>query len=239
MEYKLTYTTLLALFFIWVSSSFAVSVDFLDEQKNNSSNTGMRIRVNNDFGRTLKNVSMRYYFHSVPGKNVVVDTYYAPNVHFSIQTADSVTQYIQFSMDSVEAGYFPNKSGMSFGLHYSDWSSWDKSLDFSYSTANSIESNERIALYENQNLVFGEVSFSEEEKDESENIDAAKADIDDVNPKGEPLIDISTEWVADAAVISMVDAVNAISFYKNPNRSNGDVYLDVEVSAGKKRHEDD
>lgn len=60
------------------SHSFAASVDFYDEQQNNPSATGIRLRINNDSNVPINNAKLRYYFHrtSLP---YVVDGYYIPN----------------------------------------------------------------------------------------------------------------------------------------------------------------
>lgn len=145
MKISATLITLLCL----VHMSFAMIVEFMDDQCDNQSNTGMRLRVDNVGGATVQNVELRYYFHKKQGKTPQLDVYYAPGVSASIREIDSETAYIEILAASVPSGYFPNQGGMSFGLHYSDWSAWDKSLDPSYQKFSTLQRNDKIDLFVN------------------------------------------------------------------------------------------
>lgn len=105
-----------------VHTSFAISIEFMDDQCSNQSNTGIRLRVDNVGGATVQNVELRYYFHKKQGKTPQLDVYYAPGISASIREADSETAYVEILVESIPSGYFPDQGGMSFGLHYSDWS---------------------------------------------------------------------------------------------------------------------
>lgn len=141
--------------------SFAMTVEFMDDQCSNQSNTGIRLRVDNVGGSATSNVELRYYFHKKAGKTPQLDVYYAPGVSASIKQKDSETAYIEILASSIPSGYFPNQGGMSFGLHYSDWSAWDKSLDPSYQKFSTLQRNDKIAV-----LVNGMTEQSQAENEE-------------------------------------------------------------------------
>ena len=137
------------------SQSFAVSVDFYDEQQNNPSATGIRLRINNDSNVPINNAKLRYYFHrtSLP---YVVDGYYIPNATLSTNNVNDTLAYLELDIPSVPAGYFPDIAGFSLALHNNDWSSRDKSRDYSYQTSSMLMENTKVVLLSGDNVLFGE-----------------------------------------------------------------------------------
>ena len=137
------------------SQSFAVSVDFYDEQQNNPSATGIRLRINNDSNVPINNAKLRYYFHrtSLP---YVVDGYYIPNATLSTNNVNDTLAYLELDIPSVPAGYFPDIAGFSLALHNNDWSSRDKSRDYSYQTSSMLTENMKVVLLSGENILFGE-----------------------------------------------------------------------------------
>lgn len=138
----LLYILLVAVF------SFAVSVESLDEQLNNSSMIGLRTRIVNDSNLTLKKE-----------KNFVVDSGYKPNAKISVRLVNDTIGYISYFIDSIPKGVFPNMSGYSQGLHFSDWSEMDKKRNPSYVGTPIFLKNPNILLYVGNTLVYGDVSF--------------------------------------------------------------------------------
>lgn len=137
------------------SHSFAVSVDFYDEQQNNPSAIGIRLRINNDSSAPITNAKLRYYFHrtSLP---YVVDGYYIPNATLSTNNVNDTLAYFELDIPSVPTGYFPDIAGFSLALHNSDWSSRDKSRDYSYKTSSMLMENSKVVLLSGDNVLFGE-----------------------------------------------------------------------------------
>ena len=137
------------------SHSFAVSVDFYDEQQNNPSATGIRLRINNDSSAPITNAKLRYYFHrtSLP---YVVDGYYIPNATLSTNNVNDTLAYFELDIPSVPTGYFPDIAGFSLALHNNDWSSRDKSRDYSYQMSSMLMENTKVVLLSGDNVLFGE-----------------------------------------------------------------------------------
>lgn len=137
------------------SQSFAVSVDFYDEQQNNPSATGIRLRINNDSNVPINNAKLRYYFHRT-SQPYVVDGYYIPNTTLSTNNVNDTLAYLELDIPSVPAGYFPDIAGFSLALHNNDWSSRDKSRDYSYQTSSMLTENMKVVLLSGENVLFGE-----------------------------------------------------------------------------------
>jgi hypothetical protein len=137
------------------SPSFAVSVDFYDEQQNNPSATGIRLRINNDSSAPITNAKLRYYYHrtSLP---YVVDGYYIPNATLSTNNVNDTLAYFELDIPSIPTGYYPDIAGFSLALHNSDWSSRDKSRDYSYKTSSMLMENTKVVLLSGDNVLFGE-----------------------------------------------------------------------------------
>jgi len=142
------------------SHSFAVSVDFYDEQQNNPSATGIRLRINNDSNVPINNAKLRYYFHrtSLP---YVVDGYYIPNATLSTNNVNDTLAYFELDIPSVPAGYYPDIAGFSLALHNNDWSSRDKSRDYSYQTSSMLTENMKVVLLSGENVLFGEFPIAQ------------------------------------------------------------------------------
>lgn len=137
------------------SQVFAVSVDFYDEQQNNSSATGIRLRINNDSNAPINDAKLRYYFHrtSLPDS---VDAYYVPYATVSKSYVNDTLAYFELSIPSIPVGFYPDMSGFSLALHDQNWSSWDKSKDYSYQVSSSLMENAKVVLLSGDNVIFGE-----------------------------------------------------------------------------------
>lgn len=148
------YISILA--FAIVSQAFAISIDFYDEQQNNSAIAGIRIRINNDTNAPITNAKLRYYFHrsSSPYR---VDGYYLAGATMSSEALNEELAYIELDIPSIPIGYYPDMAGFSLALHHEDWSPWDKGADYSYSATPIFTENSKIVLFANNEVVIGEI----------------------------------------------------------------------------------
>ena len=133
---------------------FAVSVDFYDEQQNNGSIVGMRIRVNNDSGAPITDAKLRYYFHR-SSSQYAVDGYYLAGATMSVNDMNDGLAYIELDIPSIPQGYFPDLAGFSLALHHADWSPWEKDSDYSYIGASGFTENSGIVLLSGDEVVYG------------------------------------------------------------------------------------
>ena len=136
------------------SQAFAVSVDFYDEQLNNTSITGVKLRINNDSGSPIKDAKLRYYFHK-PSSLYAVDGHYLANASVSVKDVNDNLAYFELKIPSVSVGFYPNMDGFNISLHNENWSSWDKSKDYSYQAFSSFKKNTKVVLLSGDDVVFG------------------------------------------------------------------------------------
>ena len=150
------------LVFLLVVSLFAddLFVETLDEQSSSANLEVFRFRITNG-GNPIKNVVLKYSLKKAPGKNISVENYYLESASANLHEIDSENAYIEIALGDVSNGVFPNQSGFSIGIHYSDWSPRDKSLDFSNPQSSIYSRAENVGLYVDGKLVYGNVVENE------------------------------------------------------------------------------
>ncbi len=89
----------------------------------------------------------------------VVDEWYLANTVHTLEQKDFNTWILHFSVHDINLepnSIYPNESGLSFGIHYMDWSDFDLSNDYAFEVVNNkFEVNEKIPVYVDGKLVFG------------------------------------------------------------------------------------
>lgn len=136
------------------SQAFAVSVDFYDEQQNNPSATGIRLRINNDSNSPISNAKLRYYFHK-SSQPYAVDGYYLANAAMTVTDVNDDLAYFEIAVSSIPVGFYPDMAGFSLALHNADWSSRDKTQDYSYQVSASLAENTKVVLLSGDDVLFG------------------------------------------------------------------------------------
>ena len=144
----------LLLAFLLTSLAFAVSVDFYDEQQNNPSITGIKLRINNDSSSPIRDAKLRYYFHK-SSSVYAVDGHYLAGASIQVNDVNEDLAYFELGIPSVSVGYYPNMDGFSVSLHNENWSSRDKSKDYSYQAFSSFKQNTKVVLLSGNDVVFG------------------------------------------------------------------------------------
>ena len=139
---------------VLASQAFAVSVDFYDEQQNNPSATGVRLRINNDSNSPINNAKLRYYFHK-SSQPYAVDGYYLANATMAVTDVNDDLAYFEITIPSIPVGYYPDMAGFSLALHNADWSSRDKTQDYSYQVSASLAENTKVVLLSGDDVLFG------------------------------------------------------------------------------------
>ena len=134
----------------------AISVDFYDEQQNNSSMTGIRLRINNDSNAPIANAKVRYYFHRSSSAPYAVDSYYIAGATMTVNDVNSELAYVELSVPSVPVGYYPDMAGFSLALHDESWGAWNKGLDYSYQLTSTMLENAKVVLLSGDDVIFGE-----------------------------------------------------------------------------------
>ena len=126
-----------------------LTAEIRNEQPYSLDNNTIRIRVFNHSMDTLKELSFCYRFHA--NKEFIFEhDWYLPNLNYKIDTLTDTTYQIHFWLKEgafvVPNSYFPNTSGIVFGLHYRYWFPWEHQLDYSFSSNPSFENTEKLFL---------------------------------------------------------------------------------------------
>ena len=126
-----------------------LTAEIRNEQPYSLDNNAIRVRVFNHGADTLREMSFCYRFHA--NKEFVFEhDWYLPDLNYKIDTLTDTTYQIHFSLKQgafiAPNSYFPNTSGIVFGLHYRYWFPWEHQLDYSYSSNPSFENTEKLFL---------------------------------------------------------------------------------------------
>ena len=124
----------------------AVVVETRDEQVQNTSQTLLRLRAFNGTGDTLRNVEFRYFLAAKPSP-AVLEKYYLPGADASIDSSSSTSLFVKVSVPVFAPGVFPDSGGISFGLHFPDWSDFEQGKDFSSPESGEFAQTEKVAVY--------------------------------------------------------------------------------------------
>lgn len=131
------------------ASVISLTAEIRNEQPYSLDNNAIRVRVFNHGADTLRQMSFCYRFHA--NKEFVFEhDWYLPDLNYKIDTLTDTTYQIHFSLKQgafiAPNSYFPNTSGIVFGLHYRYWFPWEHQLDYSYSSNPSFENTEKLFL---------------------------------------------------------------------------------------------
>ena len=126
-----------------------LTAEIKNEQPYSLDNNAIRVRVFNHGIDTLKQMSFCYRFHA--NKEFVFEhDWYLPDLNFKVDTLTDTTYQIHFWLKQgafiAPNSYFPNTSGIVFGLHYRYWFPWEHQLDYSFSSSPVFESTDKLFL---------------------------------------------------------------------------------------------
>lgn len=132
----------------------------LDEGYYENTISKPRFYIHNQSSSTsISDFVVKYYFTVENGKTPVIEDYWTPNCSISLQqiSGNSWCAVYNFAGYTLQpGGRVPADGGIVTGLHYSDWSQWNKSNDYSQPASNNYSSTERLAIYNSSGvLVYG------------------------------------------------------------------------------------
>lgn len=88
-----------------------------------------------------------------------IEKWFTPNTTVTLNKKNDSEWIAHFSVSNVNlnpGAIFPNESGLNFGIHYTNWSNFDASNDYSLANVNNgYAANDKIAAYVDGNLVSG------------------------------------------------------------------------------------
>ena len=203
-----------------------LTAEIRNEQPYSLDNNAIRVRVFNHGADTLREMSFCYRFHA--NKEFVFEhDWYLPDLNYKIDTLTDTTYQIHFSLKQgafiAPNSYFPNTSGIVFGLHYRYWFPWEHQLDYSYSSNPFFENTEKLFL-----------SVTGECQDNAVVIDTARVKIlgydrdgngvrDDLDSLIDAKIPDSPEKRAAYRYLAQAMQNQWTAFYENPQMTYGEL----------------
>lgn len=137
----------------------AVKVYSKENTLSQSNETKPSFYVKNTGDITISSYIVYYYFTTENDKTPVLNDWYTPNSTLSLEDLGNGDHRVKFDYDNVNLspGQEITPSGNSWGLHFSDWSDWDKSNDYSNNLSSDFAENQKIVVYEQgeQNPLYG------------------------------------------------------------------------------------
>ena len=143
-----------------------VYVETLDEQKNSNNLLVLRVRIFNNTPITLHDALLKYCLVKSPNKTIEIENFYVEKSQISQYEVDSINTCVEIKIGDIPQGVFPNQDGFSIGIHYSDWSPRNKSLDFSNPQSSKFTKAENVALYIDDSILYGSDVLSQKNSDE-------------------------------------------------------------------------
>ena len=165
-------------------------------------------------------MSFFYIFHAKQ-EFIFEDNWYLPDLNYKVDTLTDTTYQIHFWLKQGASiapnNYFPNTSGIVFGLHYKNWYAWEHQKDYSFSASTEFEPTEKLFL-----------SMTSECKDYVSEIDTARIKIlgydrdgngvrDDLDSLIDAKIPDNPAQRAAYRYLALMSRNQWIAFYENPN----------------------
>lgn len=149
------------LFLTNIVSATSIFVESFDEQGNNSGQVTLRLRITNNSPNTLNDVRVRYFLNYERDRTLVLSPYYLAGATVSI---DTLGDYLAVNIDisAVAPGVFPNTSGISLGMNYTDYNNFNKQNNFSYPGTTGFEVVSNIPIYLNGTILVGSTPIGDE-----------------------------------------------------------------------------
>ncbi len=151
---RLTSFLILAILSINLFASDKLFVETLDEQYYSKNLLSLRFRINNEL-YPIKDAVLKYCLVKEPGKEIAVERFYPRDAQVDIREVDSIHACIDYVLDSVPEGLFPNESGYSLGIRYENWLNRDKYRDFSMPKSSVFSVANNVALYAGGKRIWG------------------------------------------------------------------------------------
>lgn len=131
-----------------------VQLEVKDEQLNNQSLLGLRIRIVNNSGRSYDNVTLQYNLKKRTSETYALDRYYTGNWTFSIsQSNENVV--VSVNIPHLSEGVSPDESGFSVGIHRTDWQTMTKSTEHGFPLGSSFDQALDYAVICESSLIGG------------------------------------------------------------------------------------
>lgn len=149
----------ICIFFQSAFASISLRAFSRDEGLNEANIAKPRIYIQNVGDESISNFYCYYFFTTEDNKIPVLDDYYTPDAVATLENLSNGNYRVRFDFAGItlDPGQIkPNSDGKVVGLHYSDWSAWNKTNDFSNTGLATFTLNGNIPVYKSDGtLVYG------------------------------------------------------------------------------------
>lgn len=130
-----------------------------EEQRFNANQSNPRLYITNTGTTAVSDFKVEYYFLVEGGKTPVLERYYTGGCSVSLVNAGGGNYKLvyDFTGQTIQPGQtLPNPGGAVVGIHYTDYSLWDKTNDYSNNLSPVFIENNRICIYSKLGvLIYG------------------------------------------------------------------------------------
>jgi hypothetical protein len=122
-----------------------------------------RVYVQNGSSVKLSKFTVHYYFTIENGKSPVLEQYWVPGSNLALNQINDTLYEIQYYFDGeLDTGntVLPVLDGNVVGLHYSDWSAWNKVNDYSFNNSANFIKNEKIIITDSTGFIISGEAIS-------------------------------------------------------------------------------
>lgn len=129
-----------------------------EESVNIPGQSNPRLYIVNNGLKDISDFIVEYYFLTENGKIPQIEKYYTGDCNVSVkQILGSFYKIVyDYTGKTIKAGQIlPGSGGSVVGLHYNDFSIWNKTDDYSNNLLSSFTINNKICIYQNGTLIFG------------------------------------------------------------------------------------
>jgi hypothetical protein len=137
-----------------------LKVESRDSRQNEANLSGVETRIHNQSGRDVSNFKVVYYFYTEYFQSPVLEDWWSAASSVRI-VQRGVEQYaLEFDYHGLtlpSGGDLPFESENVLGLHYADWSPWNRNNDFSNNLSSVFLENPKIAVFDSAGrLIYGQ-----------------------------------------------------------------------------------
>jgi RHS repeat-associated protein len=145
-----------------IFAATSVKVFSKDEAMSETNISKPRIYIENTGTTTLDHFDFYYKFTTENNETPFLETYYTPGAEVSLLPSggDYFVKYRVTGASLAPGQSFPNTDGCIVGLHYNNWGAWDKTNDYSYKSTSTFLENNRVSVYIDGVLIYGETVSS-------------------------------------------------------------------------------
>ena len=158
MKRSLTTVLMVLLTMETAFSSVAVRVYSKQEGLNETNISKPRIYIQNIGTEAVSNFYYYYYFKVENGMTPILEPpYYAPDCAVTLENKGNGLYAVKFSYNSISlqpGQILPNPDGNIIGVHYSDWSTFNKADDPSFISSDAFVQNQNIPVYKSDGTLI-------------------------------------------------------------------------------------